>query len=134
MFEAVAFLVGGSFSEWSWFKVSFPISYRGLGVRRALLYAPAAFIGSFDHSKELVSDILGRTPPSSNHLADMLKDLASASGQDEWSSLERIDVPLRQHALSRVIDQACFDQLFARAPDVHAKALALSSSIPHAGD
>ena len=43
-------------------------------------------------------------------------------------------MPLRQRALSRAIDQACFDQLLAEAPDVRAKALALSSSIPHAGD
>ena len=104
MFEAVASLVGGSFSEWAWFKVFLPISFGGLGVQRASLYAPAAFIGSLDHSKELVSDILGCTPPSSIHLAHTLKDLASASGQDEWSSLERIGVPLRQRALSRAID------------------------------
>ena len=77
-----------------------------------MLHAPGPFIDSFDHSKELVSDILGRTPPTSIHPAHTLKDLASTSGQDDWSSLERIDVPLRQRALSRAIDQAFFDQLF----------------------
>ena len=95
MFETVASLVGGSFSGWSWFKASLSFSFGGLGVWRASLYAPTAFIGSFDHSKELVSDILGRTPSSSIHLAYTLKDLALASGQDE-SSLERIDVPLNR--------------------------------------
>ena len=60
-----------------------PISFGGLGVHRASLYAPSAFIGSLDHSKEVVSDILGHTSPTSVHLAYMLKDLASASGQND---------------------------------------------------
>ena len=33
-----------------------------------------------------------------------------------------------------MIDQACFDQLIKKTPDVRAKALVLSSTIPHAGD
>ena len=35
---------------------------------------------------------------------------------------------------SRVVDQASFDLLVNNAPNVHAKALALFSFIPHAGD
>lgn len=103
-------------------------------MRQASLYAPAAFIGSLAQSKGLVSDILGHSPPASVHVADALKDLASASGQNDWSALEKIDVPLRQRSLSRVIDQARFDLLVNNAPDVRSKALALSTSIPHAGD
>ena len=85
---------GRSFSNWSWSKASLPISLGGLGVRWASLYVPAAFIGSLDQSKDLVSDILGRTPPVSVHLAPTLEDLVSASGRDDWSSLERVDIPL----------------------------------------
>ena len=59
------------------------------------MYAPAAFIGSLDQSKELVSDILGCTPPpSSGHLTSTLEDLASAPGRDDWSSLESVDLLL----------------------------------------
>ena len=134
MYESLSNLVGGSLSDWSWLKASLPISLGGLGVRRASLFSSAAFIGSLDQSKELVSDILGYTPPISVHLAPTLEDLASASGRDDWSTLERVDIPLRQRALSRVVNQACFDLVVNNAPNVRTKALALSSVISHAGD
>ena len=134
MSESLSDLVGGSFTDWSMLKASLPISLGGLGVRRASVFASAAFIGSLDQSKELVSDILGYTPPTSVHLAPTLEDLVMASGKDDWSSLEKVDVPLRQRALSRVVDQACFNRLVNNAPNIRAKALALSSAIPHAGD
>ena len=51
-----------------------------------------------------------------------------------WCSLEDIDVPLQQKTLSRLIDEACFNTLVESAPDVRSRALALSSSLPHAGD
>ena len=134
MSESISDLVGGSFTDWSRLKASLPIALGGLGVRRASLFASAAFISSLDQSKELVSEILGHTPPTSVHLASALEDLALASGKVNWSSLEQVDVPLGQRALSRVVDQACFDRLVNNAPNIRAKALALSSAIPHAGD
>ena len=51
-----------------------------------------------------------------------------------WRSLEDINVPLHQKPLSRHIDEASFNNLVDSAPDVRSKALALSSSLPHAGD
>ena len=81
-------------SDWSWSKASLPISLGGLGVRRASWYASAAFISSLDHCKMLVSDILGRSPPTSIHLAPTLEDLAKGMGRVDWSSLEEVDVPL----------------------------------------
>ena len=131
MFDSLSDLVGGSLSDWSWLKASLPISLGGLGVRRASSHASAAFVGSLDQSRELVSDILGYAPPTSQHLAPTLEDLVSSTGRDNWSSLERVDVRVRQRALSRVIDQASLDHLINRAPNVLAKAWALSSSIPH---
>ena len=62
-----------------------------------------------------------------------LQDLANAAGREDWSSIETVDVPLRQQ-LSKAIDQAVFDELLATAPDTLSKALTLSSSITHAGD
>ena len=82
----------GHFGGWIFLEVVMvrgflPTSFGGLDVWQVSLHAPAAFIGSFDHSKELVSDILGRTSPTLVHLAHTLKGLASASGQNDWSSL-----------------------------------------------
>ena len=134
MFKALSDLVGGSLSDWSWKKASLPISLGGLGVRQASLYASAAYIGSLDQSKQLVSNILGHHPPTPVSLSPTLEDLALASGREDWTSLEEVDVPLRQRALSRVVDQACFDFALSNAPNDRARALALSSTIPHAGD
>lgn len=61
-------------------------------------------------------------------------DLAQVAGKPEWLSLEDVDDPLRQHALSLAIDLATFDLLVTGAQDSRSKALALSISIPHAGD
>ena len=63
-----------------------------------------------------------------------LLNLAKAAGREDWTSVEGVDVPLRQRQLSKAIDQAVFDELLATAPDTRSKALALSSSIAHAGD
>ena len=45
-----------------------------------------------------------------------------------------MQVPLCQHHLSHAIDQASLNTLINSAPDIRSKALALSSSLPHAGD
>ena len=76
MFEALSDLVRVSLSDWSWSKASLPISLGGLDVRQASLFASAAFIGSLGQSKELVSNNLGHTPPTSVHLASTLIALA----------------------------------------------------------
>ena len=56
------------------------------------------------------------------------------AARPNWHSLENIDIPLTQKALSRAIDEATFDHLLASAADTRTKALVLSTSIPHAGD
>ena len=56
------------------------------------------------------------------------------AARPNWNSLEDIDIPLTQKALSRAIDEATFDHLLASAADTRSKALVLSTSIPHAGD
>ena len=55
-------------------------------------------------------------------------------GREDWSSIEEVDVPLRQRHLSKGIDQAVSADLYSAAPDTRSKALALSTAIPHAGD
>ena len=121
-------------SDWAWHKASLPSSLGGLSIRSARLHAPAAFISSLAQSGDLVDMIMGRMPAPSIHLADVVSDLATAAKMPDWVSVEDIDVPLRQHPLSRKIDEASYRSLLSSAPDTRSRALALSPSIPHAGD
>ena len=55
-------------------------------------------------------------------------------GRSDWTSLEEVDVPLRQRHLSHALDEAVHLELLDTAPDTRSKALAMSSAIHHAGD
>ena len=127
-------ITGGPLPNWAWLKASLPSSLGGLGIRRASLHAPAAYIGSLNQSRLLVARICGRAPSTSIHLAPALVSLAESVGREDWSSIEEVDVPLRQRHLSKAIDQAVSADLYSAAPDTRSKALALSTAIPHAGD
>ena len=85
-------------------------------------------------SAHLVAEILNQSPPPSPHSSDAILLLASAVDRSDWASIEDIDVPVRQCHLSWSIDQSRFESFLQKAPDVHTKSLALSSSIHHAGD
>ena len=134
MREAVSDLAGCSLSNWAWLKSSLPSSLGSLNIRHATLYAPAAFIGSFQQSESIISDILGHPAKAPQHLPNAISALARAAARPEWVSIESVDVPLRCHSLSRSVNEACFSLLLERAPDVRSKALALSSAISHARD
>ena len=124
-------MVGALLSDWSWWKASLPISLGGFGIHQASLHAPAAFVSSWVQSTDLIIGILNCVTPSSPYLFSTLELL---SNRPEWSSLDNIDSSIRQHYLSRVIDQASFNILTDTAPDTWSKALALSSSVHHDGD
>ena len=68
-------------------KVSLLISLGGLGVHRVSHFALTTFISSLGQPKELDSDILGYTPPTSVHL----EDLAWC-----WLLANTIGLPLRE--------------------------------------
>ena len=78
--------------------------------------------------------ILGQPTSPSLHLPGAVAALSKAAAMPDWVSVEEIDIPLRQRALSKKIDEATFDSLLSSAPDTRARALALSSALPHAGD
>ena len=105
-----------------------------MNLRSAALHAPAAYISSIVNSLDLVSQILGYTPNLPLALPSAISSLAKSARMTTWCSLEDIDVPLLQKSLSRLIDEACFNNLIESALDVRSRALALSSSLPHAGD
>ena len=128
--EALSDQAGCPLPDWSWL----PSSLGGLNLRRAALHAPAAYISSLHRSEPLISDILGHSPSPPALLPSCVRDLGMAASMPDWSSLQIIDVPLRQRTLSRLIDEASFDYLIESAPGVRSKALALSSALPHAGD
>ena len=134
MRETLADLAGGPLSNWAWQKASLPLSFGGLNLRSANLHAPAAFISSLAQSRRLMAGILDRPISPSIHLREAVSMLANAAKKDEWLSVDDIDVPLRQRALSRKIDEACYNSLITTAPDTRSLALARSTAISHAGD
>ena len=127
-------IIGGPFSHWSWLKASLPSSCGGLNLRSAVRHSPAAFLASISESKALVIQILGGPPAPSLHITHAVSSLALEAARPDWQCLDDIDVPLRQKCLSHVVDKVCFQQLLASAPTCRSRALALSSSLPHAGD
>lgn len=58
----------------------------------------------------------------------------SYESRNNWTSLDAIDVPLRQRSVSCCIHEASHHILLATAPDSHSRARGFSSSLPHAGN
>ena len=106
----------------------------GVNLRSAAKHAPAAFIASSAQSRGLVEKILAQPPDLSPHLDLTVSAPATAASQPDWQQLEVIDVPLRQHHLSRAIDESVHQQLLSSASSPRDRALALSTTLPHAGD
>ena len=131
--KSLEYIVGGPLSDWSWLKASLPSSRGGLNLRSASLHAPAAFLASSSGSQPLVEQILGHPPGPPPLIRSALSTLVSAAVHPDWQSLDDIDVPLRQHSLLS-IDDASFQRLLSSAPSIRSRALAHSSSLPHAGD
>ena len=127
-------IVGGPISDWSWLKASLPSSRGGLNLRSASLHAPAAYLASRYGSQSLVEWIIGHSSDSFPHSSSTVATLATAANRPDWRCLEDIDIPLRQYHLSQAIDEALSEHLLSTAPSIQSRALAMSSSLPHAGD
>ena len=134
LYNSVSEIVGAPLSDWSWLKSTLPVSLGGLGIRLASTHASATYISSSIQSTNLVVGILNRSPLLSSHINSALSHLDLVANQPNWSSTEEIDVPIRQRHLCRAIDLARFNSFLNDAPDTRSKALALSTSIRHAGD
>ena len=115
-------------------KSTLPSSRGGLNLRSASRHAPAAFLSSYAASLPLLERILGQHPGPSPHTTAAVSALANAAAMPDWLSLEDIDVPVRQRHLSLAIDEASHHLLQSSAPTIRSRALALSTSLPHAGD
>ena len=124
MHEALQSIIGGPLSEWSWLKASLPSSRGGINLQSTSLHAPAAFLASSCVSQTLVRKMLGHDPGPSPHNSSTMAALSAAASRPDWVSLDEIDVPLHQHSLSVIIDEAVYQQLLSSA----------SSTRPHAGD
>ena len=134
LYDAVTEIVGAPLSNWAWRKATLPVSLGGLGFRMVASHAPAAFFASVTQSASLVTAILGHSPSPSPSANLALSTLVSMANRPEWISADDVDIPICQRCLSRAIDQANYDSLLGEALDSRSKALALSSSIHHAGD
>ena len=51
----------------------------------------------------------------STYLTEAVSMLADAVKMDDWLSVDDIDIPFHQRALSHKIDEACYDSLLAPA-------------------
>ena len=78
--------------------------------------------------------ILGYSPGPSPHVLPAIAAFAAAANRPDWTSLYDVDVPIYQRSLSVAIDEVIYKNLLSTAPDTRSRALAHSSSLPHAGD
>ena len=115
MREALQSIIDGPLSEWSWLKASLPSSRGGINLRSASLHAPAAFLASSCVSQTLVGKMHGHDPGPSPHTSSSMAALFAAASLPDWVSLDEIDVPLHQHSLSVVIDEAVYQHLLSSA-------------------
>jgi ubiquitin carboxyl-terminal hydrolase 44/49 len=84
--DALADQVGSFPPAWSSLKASLPVALGGLGLRRATLHAPAAYIGSVAFTECLIEDQLGH-PFTTHHLSVTLHSLASSIGRSDRSTI-----------------------------------------------
>ena len=78
--------------------------------------------------------MLGQLSQPSPHLSHALGLLASSASRPNWLVLEDVDVPLHQKHLSLAIDDASHQELVTSTSSTRARALAVSSALPPAGD
>ena len=121
-------------TEWSWQKASLPSSRGGINLRQASLHTPAAFVASSYSSSELVGQLLNQPPGPSSLLASAIPALSASASRPNWQTLDDIDIPIVQRHFSSAIDEAVHQQLLSSTQSTRARALALSTSLPHAGD
>ena len=131
--DALSIVAGGPLPEWSWRKATLPCSLGGLSLRSAASVAPAAYISSTTEAQPLIEALL-ESPSSSLHLDVAVDELSKLADRSEWVSPQAVDIPAKQRALCGAIDESMFERTLSSAPDDRAKALVLSTSLPHAGD
>ena len=131
--EALSDIAGSPLSDWAWEKATLPTSLGGVGPRSASLQAPVVFLCSFAASLNLVQSILGYHPITPPQVQDLVSTLVEVAKFTSWHSIDDNDVPISQCQLSRVQDEARFNSLHS-APGRRSRALALSNSLPNAGE
>ena len=97
---ALESILGGPLSD----KASLPCSHSGWS-QSSQRSAPA-FLDSSLCSRPLVSRMLGHLPTMSLHSTSAMSAIANADSRSDWQSLDDIDIPIRQQALSISIDKA----------------------------
>ena len=130
--ETLEAILGSPTTEWSWLKASLPSSRGGVNLRLAALHAPAAFVASTS-ACNLVGQLFNEPPSHSPTLGPAIAALSTSALRPDWEGPDEIDVPTTQRHLSLAIDEEVHHQLLSSAPSTRARALALSTSLPHTG-
>ena len=133
MFKALSDLIGGAVSPWARLKATLPVRLGGLGLHQAGIHSSAAFISYIHACGSLISSLSGLSVPSA-YTSSALHALCTGLGWAPLSSIDDLNVPVSQKSLSHVIDNLLYEGLDSSAPSPRFRALALSSSLPHAGD
>ena len=110
-----------------------PVRLGGLGLRQAGVHAAAIFLSSVHACKDLIHSMSSQSVPPS-YFSSALDCFCSGLGWSPISSFNDFEVPVSQKSLSRIIDDSLFEGLLSSASSPRLRALALSSSLPHAGD
>ena len=134
MLSSLSKCISAHISQWSWLKASLPVSMGGVDLRKAAVHSSVAYYSSLYNSASILQEVLGYSPNLSPLLDSCCPLLSKHAARPDWSSHLSIDSPISQRLLSTSIDKASFSSLLSQAPHIRSRALALSSSIPHAGD
>ena len=133
IFDTLSGLIGGSVSSWARLKASLLVRLGELGLCQAGVHSAAIFLGSVNACGPLILSLSGQTVPQT-YYTSALQAFCAGIGRPPLPSFDDLETPISQKYLSHVIDDSLYNSLLSSAPDTRHQALALSSSLPHAGD
>ena len=110
-----------------------PVHLGGLGLRQAGVHSAAIFLRSVNACGPLILSLSGQTVPQA-YYTSALQAFCTGIGRPPLSSFDDFETPIFQKYLSHLIDDSLYNSLLSSAPNTRHRALAISSSLPHAGE
>ena len=128
-------IVGAPLTQSARDQAALPIASGGLGVRKCLSIAPAAYLGSLADGWKLISEMVPCAQPgrSVDEAISMHDDLTEESIATDWENIKTLS-PYAQKQLTEQVDNHILTSLFSNTTSIRDKARLLSISLPHSGD